>query len=72
MNWICSEPSHGNDPVEGLQPIQKDHVHFINFDNAGLKSDLNPHKETIAFWTQIEQQASKFNTQIENQQRDEL
>lgn len=67
-----SEPSHENDLVEGLQSIQEDHVHFITFDNDGLKPSLNPHQDVIDFWTRLEEQASEFSAQSDNLQRDEL
>lgn len=35
-------------------------MHYIELSNDGLKARLNPHKETIDFWTNLEQKARQL------------
>lgn len=67
-----SDPSHKNDVDAEFQPIQGDKMHFIELNNDGLKTGINPHKESIDFWSKLEEKALQFANNIELKNRDEL
>ena len=45
---------------------------YIDFSNDGLKARTNPHKETIDFWTNLEQKARQLSTISDTIRREEL
>lgn len=49
-----------SDVGDGFQPIQNDQMRHIELSNDGLKADLNPHKEVIDFWTNLERLAHQL------------
>lgn len=66
---FSSKPSNVNDR---FQPIQNDQMHYIELNNNGPKSQVNPHKESINFWANLEQKATQMSRNIESNVRDEL
>lgn len=59
MTLFCfiRKPTHENEPVSGFKPIENDDLHFLDINNDGLTTDLNPHQNVVGFWLNIEQQA---------------
>lgn len=51
------EPTYQNNPITGFKPVQQTDIHFLHIGNDGLKTDLQPRKEAISLWEEIEQQA---------------
>lgn len=69
---IFSEPSNVNDFDVRFQPIENDQMHYIELNNDGPKGQVNPHKESINFWVNLEQKAIQMSRHIEPELRDEL
>lgn len=57
---FSSDPSHESDFGDELRPIEGDQMNYIEFSNDGLKARVNPHKESIDFWTNLEQKARQL------------
>lgn len=67
MNYFSfSEPSHENDPVEGIRPVQSDQMHFFSLNNDGIIPGLNPFEKQIKFWTEIARKAVDLSDQIKD------
>lgn len=67
-----SKPSYENDLGADFQPIHGDKMHYIEFTNDGLKASINPHKDTVEFWTKIERKAHKLSENAETKKHEEL
>ncbi|XP_055306845.1 uncharacterized protein LOC129571106 [Sitodiplosis mosellana] len=57
-----------NDSIQ-IRPVQGDNVHYLDLNNYGFTTGLNPKKETFDFLADIERQAISVNSL---KQRDEL
>ncbi|XP_055303123.1 carboxylic ester hydrolase-like [Sitodiplosis mosellana] len=66
------EPSHKSDPIDGVQPVRNDEVHFIDIMNEGIKTGLSPNQKVIDFWVSIEQRAARLSLDLQKQNKDEL
>lgn len=63
FDLICchfSEPSHKNDPIAGVFPVQQDRVHFLSIGNDGLATGTNTRQKNFEFWKSIKQRAFDY------------
>lgn len=67
---LFSEPSYDLS-VESL-PIETNKMHYIELSNEGLKAHINPHKESIDFWTNIERKVLQLSEKFEIKKHEEL
>lgn len=44
-----------NNVIDELQPVDVNHILFIDVTNQGPIRDIDPNKEAFAFWKSIEQ-----------------
>lgn len=47
-------------------------MHYISLSNDGLKAQVNPHKETLDFWTNLEEKANQMYKNMQTKAREEL
>lgn len=52
IRFACSDPAPNSEPTE-LKPIQNDVVNYVDITNNGLFVDVNPHRESIQFWSEL-------------------
>lgn len=72
MLSLFSEPSYDDDSSVKFLPIEANQMHYIELSNDGLKARINPHKESIEFWTNIERKVHQFSGKIGIENHEEL
>lgn len=61
---FSSEPTPDGYPIPELPPVQKHQVHYFEVTEDGLKPGVNPDKERIELWTEIDEFFHKVNADI--------
>lgn len=71
-SFYYSEPSYENGFDAKFQPIEHNQMPYISIGNDGLTARMDPHKETLEFWTNLEQLARQLSENVVANNRDEL
>lgn len=69
---FTSIPSHKNDPIDQVEPVRNDKIHFIDINNKGVTAGLRPNQKAFDFWANLEQRAIALSVDLQKQSKDEL
>lgn len=55
VDIIFSELTHGDDPIDSIQPIENGVIHFLDVTNKGLILGQAPNQKANDLWARISQ-----------------